>query len=401
MTRGGAVMRLLGVACSLLALSAPARAGDYLYVWGMETHDPSRPMPAAETMGRDFLAVFDVRPSSGSFGKLIAMVPVGTKAQMAHHTNYDMPADGRLFASDYMSGEGYVFDLKQPTKPKLVASFAAAGPYTHSHSFDRLPNGNTLATYQFKGQPDVATGALVELNRSGEVVRTSDASDPVIEPFIRPYSVIAVPALDRVVTTSAPMLPTDKSSHVVQIWRLSDLKLLKSVVLPNPPRFASAVAKNAAEARLLEDGKTVLVVTSGCGLYRITDLQGRDPAAQFVYDFGYRSCGVPVVAGRYWIQTGMSGHSLVSVDVSDLSRVKEVGRLTLADDELPHWVSKEPGGNRLVITGFGSLSTHAVFATVIPQSGALTLDPRRIDFDRRWPDGWNGPAMPHGSLFSR
>lgn len=146
-------MRSLGLACSLLAMSAPAWAGDYLYVWGMETRDPSKPMPAAETMGRDFLAVFDVRPSSEAFGKLISMVPVGTKAQMAHHTNYDMPVDGRIFASDYMSGEGYVFDLKQPTKPKLVAGFGTAGPYTHPHSFDRLPNGNTLATYQFKGSP--------------------------------------------------------------------------------------------------------------------------------------------------------------------------------------------------------------------------------------------------------
>jgi hypothetical protein len=394
-------MRSLGLACSLLAMSAPAWAGDYLYVWGMETRDPSKPMPAAETMGRDFLAVFDVRPGSEAFGKLISMVPVGTKAQMAHHTNYDMPADRRIFASDYMSGEGYVFDLKQPTKPKLVAGFGTAGPYTHPHSFDRLANGNTLATYQFKGEPDVAAGALVELSPTGKLIRASDASDASTETFIRPYSVTAVPALDRVVTTSDSMLPTDKASHVVQIWRLSDLKLIKSVVLPSPPRFASAVAKNAAEARLLEDGKTVLVVTSGCGLYRITDLAGGNPAAQFVYDFGYRSCGVPTVAGRYWIQTGMSGHSLISVDVSDLSHVKEVGRLALGDEELPHWVSKEPGGNRIVITGFGSLSTHALFATINPRSGTLSMDARRIGFDRQWPDGWNGPAMPHGSLFSR
>jgi len=42
-----------------------------------------------------------------------------------------------------------------------------------------------------------------------------------------------------------------------------------------------------------------------------------------------------------------------------------------------------------------------LFANINLQSGALTLDPHRIDFDRRWPDGWNGPAMPHGSLFSR
>jgi hypothetical protein len=85
---------------------------------------------------------------------------------------------------------------------------------------------------------------------------------------------------------------------------------------------------------MLEDGKAVLVVTSGCGLYRITDRAGENPAAQFVYDFGYRSCGVPAVAGRYWIQTGMSGHSLVAVDASNLSHPKEVGRLTLGDDEL-------------------------------------------------------------------
>lgn len=394
-------MRSLALACSLLVLCTPARAGNYLYVWGMETRDPSKAMPAPETMGRDFLAVFDVRPSSSDFGKLITMLPVGTQAQMAHHTNYDMPADGRLFASDYMSGQGYVFDLKQPTNPKLVASFVAAGEYTHPHSFARLPNGNTLATYQFKGEPDVAAGALVELSPSGQVVRASDASDAAVEPFIRPYSVIAVPALDRVVTTSASMLPTEKSSHVVQVWRLSDLKLIKSVVLPSPPRFAAAVAKNAAEGRLLDDGKTVLVVTSGCGLYRVAGLEGENPAAQFIYDFGYRSCGVPTLAGQYWIQTAMSGHSLISVDVSDLSHVREVGRLTLGDNELPHWVSKEPGGNRIVITGFGSLSTHILFAAIDPRTGALTMDSRRIDFDRHWPDGWSGPAMPHGSLFSR
>jgi hypothetical protein len=392
--------RLLRLAGLLVALSASARAGNYLFVWGMETRDPSKAMPASETMGHDFLAVFDVRSSSRDFGKLIAMLPVGTRAEMAHHTNYEMPGDGHLFASDYMSGEGYVFDLKNPGSPKLLSDFSAAGPYTHAHSFVRLPNGNTLATYQFKGQPDVAAGALVELNPVGKLVRASDASDAT-DPFIRPYSLVAVPALDRVVTTSAPMMATDKASHVIQVWRLSDLKLIKSIVLPRPARFADAVAKNAAEPRLLEDGKTVLVVTSGCGLYRVTDLEGANPDAQFVYDFGYRSCGVPIVAGRYWIQTAMSGHSLISVDIGDLPRVKEAGRLALGDDELPHWVSKEPGENRIVITGFGSLATYALFAKVDPKSGTLTLERHRIDFDRLWPDGWNGPAMPHGALFSR
>lgn len=390
--------RLIGLAALLLALPGSARAGDYLYVWGMETRDPSKAMPAPETMGRDFLAVFDVRSSSSNFGRLIAMLPVGTKAQMAHHTDYQMPADGRIFASDYMAGEGYVFDLKDAYHPKLLSEFSAAGAYTHAHSFARLSNGNTLATYQFRGDPDVAPGALVELDATGRLVRVSDASD-VAESFIRPYSVVAVPALDRVVTTSAPMMPTDKASHVIQIWRLSDLKLIKSIILPRPPRFADAIAKNAYEPRLLQDGKTVLVLTSGCGLYQVMNLDGDDPGARFLYDFGYRACGVPAIAGRYWIQP-TSGHSLVSLDISDLSRIKEAGRLALDNDALPHWVSKETVGNRIVITGFGSLATHALFARVDPETGALTWYPQHIDFDRHWPDGWTGPAMPHGALFS-
>ena len=34
-------------------------------------------------------------------------------------------------------------------------------------------------------------------------------------------------------------------------------------------------------------------------------------------------------------------------------------------------------------------------------AGALTLERQSIDMDRKWPDGWAGPAMPHGAVFSR
>jgi len=390
-----------GLALALLAGAPAADASQYLYTWAMETRDPTVPVPPPGSMGRDFLAVFDVAPESKEFGRLVAMLPVGERAHMAHHTNYAMPLDGRLFASDYQSGQAFVFDLRDPAKPRLTASFADAGPYTHPHSFERLDNGHTLVTYQFKGAPDDAAGALVELDGDGKVVRMSDASDPDTEKFIRPYSVQAVPKLDRVVTTSADMLPSDQASHVVQVWRLSDLKLLKTVVLPKPAHYKDIVSKNANEARLLADGQTVLVGTSNCGLYRIDGLAGVDPDAKFLYDFGYRTCAVPVVVGHYWVQTAMSGHALVSLDVTDLSHPVEAGHLVLEGDALPHWISHAPGGNRLVITGFGSLATHALFATIDLNSGALALEPRHIDFDRKWPDGWNGPAMPHGAVFSQ
>jgi hypothetical protein len=60
----------------------------------------------------------------------------------------------------------------------------------------------------------------------------------------------------------------------------------------------------------------------------------------------------------------------------------------------------EPGGNRLVITGYGALATRALFATIDRDTGQLTLDPESIDFTRAWPDGWYGSAMPHGAVFS-
>ena len=393
--------RAIALALLLIAAAAPARGSDYLYVWAMETRDPSTAMPPATSMGRDFLAVFDVRQRSPKFGKLLAMLPVGERGQMAHHTNYDFPADGRLFASDYMARQGYVFDLRQPKRPRLTATFGDAGPYTHAHSFERLATGDTLAAYQFRGKPDAEPGALVELDPAGKVVRTSDAADARVDGSIRPYSLVSIPKLDRVVTTSADMLPTDKPSHVIQVWRLSDLKLLKTVVLAKPPHFAGVIDKSASEARLLDDGETVLVVTSGCGLYRVTGLASGDPGTEFVYDFGYRSCGVPAVAGHYWVQTNMSGHALTSIDVRDPSHPREAGHLVLKADDLPHWIGREPGGSRLVITGFGSLATHALFATIDRKTGALALSQRQIDFVRAWPDGWIGPAIPHGSVFSR
>lgn len=131
-------------AFGLLAAAPAAQGSHCLYTWAMETRDPSTPMPTAPSMARDFLAVF---------GRLVATLPVGPRAQMAHHTNDVMPLDGRLFASDYMAGQGYIFDLRDPTRPRLTSSFGDDGAYAHPRRCERLPSGHTLATYQFKGAP--------------------------------------------------------------------------------------------------------------------------------------------------------------------------------------------------------------------------------------------------------
>ena len=108
-----------GLLLLLAAAPAPSQSR-YLFTWAMETKETAYADPMSrepQGMGRDFLAVFDIAPDSDDFGRLVAMLPVGSGAQMAHHTNYEMPPDGILFASDYKSGDSFVFNLSDPLAP--------------------------------------------------------------------------------------------------------------------------------------------------------------------------------------------------------------------------------------------------------------------------------------------
>lgn len=101
---------LLISAFSLMAVAAPVPS-HYLFVWAMEAKHPAAstitlmsPDLAVRRrtlgLGKDFLAVFDVRPGA-SFGRLVAMLPVGNSA-MAHHTNYAEPSNDVLYANDWI-----------------------------------------------------------------------------------------------------------------------------------------------------------------------------------------------------------------------------------------------------------------------------------------------------------
>lgn len=390
-------MRWLALVLMVLATSPAGRSeapAHYLLVWGMETQGYP-----GDQKGHDFLATFNIGESN--FGSLEAMVPVPTRSQMAHHTNYEIPRNGMLFANDFAAAHSYVFDVRNPRDLRIAASFDNAGPYTHPHSFAMLSNGNELVTYQQKGSDDTAAGALVEVDAKGHMLRSSDAADPNVDPFIRPYSLQVLEDMDRVVTTSADMLPSPHDSSVIQVWRLSDLKLLKTVALPKAPRKVSSVAnQDADEARVLADGKTVVVQTSHCGLFRLRGLEGTNPNAEFIYDYGFRSCpGVPIVVGNYWVESSMSAHCITALNMRDPSHPLEASHLMLGPDAVPHWLAREPGGNHIVITGFGSLLNRISFATINEETGALSLDKRAIEMNRKWPDGWSGKAVPHAALF--
>ena len=390
----------------LIAAAAPG-SSHYLFVWAMEAGHPHATdtgmtpadIPARRErlgLGKDFLAVFDVGQGP-SFGKLVAMLPVG-EAVMAHHTNYSEPPNGVLYANDWFGNRTYVFDLRDPVHPRLVRKFGSVGAFGYPHSFVYLSNGNTLATFQYSGGFNHAAGGLVEFDPQGRVVRTASAIVPG-HPNIRPYSLAIDEKLNRVVTGSADMMAA-QPSHVVQIWRLSDLKLVKTLPLPPQPDWFYDTAADSSEPRLLADGKTVVVPTFNCGLSVVRNLAGDNPSLRHVYDFGYRTCEVPVVVGHFLVETMQSGHAIASLDMHDPEHPHEVSRILLPPDEYPHWIALEPGGNRLVITGYGALNTKVRFAAIDRRTGKLTLDSEVINFTRDWPDGWKGSAIPHGAVFS-
>jgi hypothetical protein len=361
----------------------------------------------ADKQSSDFLAVLDVDPRSPSYASVVATQPVGTIASRPHHTEYEMPAGGILWANGFDSSRTFLFDLRDPLHPRLLKSLGNPGSFGFPHSYARLPNGNVLATFQHWTGGDSETGGLVEFDPEGQILRSARAA-VAIDSTVRPYSLAVLPAIDRVVTTATDMHVRVRS-RAVQVWRLSDLTLLQTILLPPGPQDDPGWF--TAEPRVLADGRTVLVNTFTCGLYLLQGLEGDSATAKWVYSAprpDQRFCAVPVVMGHFWIQPSGPEHAVISLDISDPSRPREVSRITLDSNETPHWLAREPNGDRLVITGYQELQSRILLAHLDRTTGALRLDSTftspgalrvGVDLGRQgWP---TGPAIPHGAVFSR
>jgi hypothetical protein len=389
------VLGLSGVVC----LPAVAK-GHYLFAW---TGDEKQE-------GNDFLAVIDADPDSASYGKLVTSVGTDQKTVRIHHTEYVMPASGMLFANDHDVGRTFIFDVNDPLHPKVASSFNDLAGYMHPHSFVRLPNGNVIATFQHAhhGRDTGklgATGGLVEIDDNGKVVRSVSTADPAFpDALLMPYGVAVLPDQDRIVSTNSSMHDPDLLSGVTyQVWRLSDLKLLKTAYFdPGAGHYAHIAPE---EPRVAADG-SVYVQTLGCGIERITGLAST-PVAKLVHTFPGNWCGVPTIVGNFLIQSVPAIHGLIALDISNPERPKEVSRLSLSDDFRAHWTGWDAKTRRLVTTG----SENRLFLVKLDtETGILSVDESFKDdsgkpgFDlanRKWPHGWTGTGKPHGVVFSR
>jgi len=361
----------------------------------------------------DFLAVIDANPASPRYGQAVASVPVPGSSGYPHHTELEMPKNGFLLANAYKSGRSMLFDLRDPLHPALVTSFGELNGFMHPHTYVRLPNDDVLATFQYHGSmdPKADGGGLVEFDQQGKLLHSSSAMDPLAKnELIRPYSVVVVPGLDRMVSTNhAMMMRHDGYSRTVQVWRFSDMKLLKTLALPNGPRGYEQL--EPGEPRLLADGRTVLIHTFFCGLYQLDGVGTALPTIHYLKTFEGSECGVPLQIGHYWIQTLSSAHALISLDISDLANVREVSRITFDDKQWPHWISPDADRRRLVVDSGGYGANMIFIVNFDPKTGSLVLDEHfrdpgstrpGISMDgKTWPHGFHGDAFPHGAVFSR
>lgn len=408
MRRMLALFALLVATCVLVcAQDQPGPSGHYMFAWAGDVAQK----------GNDFLAVIDADPSSPTYGKLVTTLETDQPTMMPHHTEYVMPASGMLFANDHKAGRTFILDLRDPLHPQIAASFTGMAGYMHPHSYVRLPNGHVLATFQhvehdmadMDRAPAARTGGLVEIDDEGKVIRSASSADPAFpEALLTPYSLVVLPELDRVVSTNSSMHFEDIFRGLTyQVWRLSDLKLLKTAYLDEGA--AHYARTSPEEPRLGPDG-AVYVQTLACGLERITGIDKPVPKSQLVYSFPTSFCGVPTIVGHYLVQSIVYAHSIVVLDITDGKKPVEVSRVKFDDNYFPHWTGWDAKTQRLVVTSNGSGDSRLYMLKLDTATGKLAVDESFHDADgkpgfkfadREWPHGWKGSGIPHGVVFSR
>ena len=394
------MLRLL--ASLLLLLAAPAPAAHYLFVW---TGDQAK-------QGNNFLTVIDADPASPRYGKLVTTAPTDIKSVRIHHTEYEMPTSGMLFANDHDAGKTVVFDLRDPLKPKVAAEFGDLGGFAKPHSFLRLPNGNVLASFQHVAGHETHVGmamggGLVEIDDTGKLVRARSNVDPAFpNALMMPYSLAVFPKIDRVLSTNSSMHDTDIGGTTIQLWRLSDLKLLKTAYLDvGAEKYAHL---NPEEIRIGPDG-AAYIQTLACGIERVTGMARDRLDSKLVHTFPGNYCGVPTIVGHYLIQSVEAVNGFVVLDIADGAHPREVARLTISPTFRPHWTGWDAKTGRIVATATEP-GDRTYLLTFDQKTGAIAIDTAfrgddgEVGFSfgkRAWPHGWTGEGKPHGAVFSR
>ena len=376
----------------------------------------------------DFLAVLDIKPASADAGNVIASTPIGMSGSMPHHMEYSLPPPGELlFVNAHHHEKVLLIDVATARDPRVASMFDPPAPMRFPHDLYRTPGGTRLVGFLRSGPSpfpgETASpgnhGGIAEYTADGHLIRMTSSASPVARKPVRPYAFALLPDLDRLVVTSAAMMEAT-SADVIQIYRYSDFTLLETRELPAGAlpngRVLNGSQQSGFGPRVLPDG-SVFLNAYGCALYRLSDIASSAPKLETVMTIetpeptpgsSRGACGIPIVFGKYWIQPVGRIHAVVVLDIANPSAPREVSRLATPETFNPHWLSRDPQSNRLVLGAELGGEEGLYLLRFDDQSGRLSFDesvsgdsrPGYLSLkDQRWPHGGSGTAWAHAALF--
>jgi methanethiol oxidase len=158
-----------------------------LYVWSRD----------ATGEGGDFIAVIDADPESPTYGRIVATAPAGSGGNEAHHFGYTEGAD-RIFAGGMFSNRMFRYDVGTDARDLRLARTIDLAPtgFSGPHTAYAVPGG--LLVTMMGGEQ--GTGAIVELDAEGDIVRTTPAPVHDGRP-VNLYDITVRPSTNRMLTT--------------------------------------------------------------------------------------------------------------------------------------------------------------------------------------------------------
>lgn len=389
----------------------------------------------------DFIAVINVDPASPTRGQPIGSTPIGHKASMVHHMEYIAPPKGEpIFMNGHHHELSMIVDFSDPANPKISGTFKPPAPLRFPHDYARTQSGTRLVGFLrsegASSDPGERMspgnhGGIAEYSMQGDLIRSASAAAPGYSKAIRPYAFAQLPEIDRITVTSAPMME-QSWADVIQIYRYSDFKLLHTLDLEvgvdyegNPVEGLNGAAFGQ---HVLEDG-SIFLNSYGCNFYNLTAVETDTPQLDLVYSLETDpadnpsqirgACGIPLLIGQYWIQPLGKKKQVVVLDISEPASPKEVFRFDTPEGFAPHWLGKDPAGNRLILGAELGGEQGFYMLRFDERSGRIEFDPDFADYrsdspfnffrsksvgyislDReQWPHGPTGTAWGHAAVF--
>ena len=214
---------------------------DFVHVWTLGVKDLGD--------GQDKLVTIDANPKSKTYGKVVHSISVGSRGE-AHHMGF---TDDRryLWAGGLADNLIHVFDVADPSKPKLVRTMKNLGEktgYLGPHTFYAIPGRMLVGTLSNTKDKGGVTGMAVYSNKGDFVAKYDLPVDKGGDGY--GYDLAVNPSKNVLLTSSFTgyanyMRPLGelikdgdamkKFGNTMVVWDLKAMKPTKVLAVPGAP----------------------------------------------------------------------------------------------------------------------------------------------------------------------